>query len=247
MLRLNISLKLALAILFSLMISNQPSFRKKHGRIQISHLILKSLDHIRSKVLYFWIQNGKTRLNLECGRALSEMKNHIPVFFDPKEGGRCIYYIGHWIPSPFVAVEHLVSSISIPVSLQFSMFDDFLANDMSCSVLSAGNERASVKEEDFWGGEKKILSFSDRCLRSHPYHTVESRTCKAHFRTRHHPYSNNRNSILGSSPRDKQPEAVKSASTLSSLRMMRAVKLEDNGHNIYEVTCNLRKRRHVSS
>jgi hypothetical protein len=85
------SLKLALAILFSFMISNQPIFQKKHGRIQISHLILKSLDHnIRSKVLYFWIQHGKTRLNRECGCALSEMKNHIPVFFDHKEGGRCI-------------------------------------------------------------------------------------------------------------------------------------------------------------
>ena len=240
-----ISLKLELAIL---LISNQPSFRKKHGRIQISHLILKSLDPLTSKVLYFGVQKGKTRLNLECGRALYEIKNHIPVFFDPKEDGRCIYYIGHWIPSPFVAAGHLASSISIRVSLQFSMFDDFLASDMSCSMWSAANERASVKEEDiFLVGRKNSLLLSDRYLGNHPYPTADCRTCKVHFGSQHHPNSNNRDSILGISPRDKHPEALNSASTVSSHQMTRAVKLEDNGHNVYDVTCNRRKRRHVSS
>jgi hypothetical protein len=224
------------------MMSNIPSFRKKAGCIQISHLILKSLGHMSSNSLDFGIDKGKTRLNLECARALSEIKNHIPVFFDPKEKGRCIYYIGHWIPSPFIAAGQYVPSASIRISLQFSMYDNSLASEMSCSKLAAANERVSVKEEDVFLQENMTI-LPDRGLRNPP--SVQCLTCTVHVEARHHPNSNNRNSIL---VRENHPEEVKSVSNLSSLQMLGAVNLEDHRHNnSYDLTCNSLKRRRVSS
>lgn len=197
-----------------------------------------------SNSLDFWIHKGKTRLNLECGRALSEIKKHIPVFLDPKEEGRCIYYIGHWIPSPLITVGQYVSSDSIRVSLKFSMYDSSLASDLSCSKLIAVNERASVKEEDVFLQEDMTM-LPDLGLRNPPYHSIQCLTCAVHVGTQHHPNSNNQNSIF---VRENHPEAGKSVSTLSSLKMLGAVNLEDQRHNnCYDLTCSSLKRRRVSS
>jgi hypothetical protein len=91
--------------------------------------------------LTFWIRKGKTRLNQNCGRALSKMNKSIPVFFDPKDSDKCIYYVGHWMPVPFTTKELTASSsneFSMRITLRFSNFDVDLARELN--LLRSGTE-----------------------------------------------------------------------------------------------------------
>jgi hypothetical protein len=104
------------------------------------------------------------------------MNNSIPVFFDPKNSDKCIYYVGHWVPVPFTAKELPTSSsneFSMCVSLQFSSFDVALAKEMVLcgSGMEDEKERNMVKKE---GGEiKENLT----CLtQSTGYHMKSSAT-----------------------------------------------------------------------
>lgn len=101
----------------------------------------------------FWIRKGKTRLNLNCGRALSKMNKSIPVFFDPKDSDQCIYYVGHWMPVPFTTKELTASSnneFSMRITLRFNNFDVILARELN--ILRSGTEddmeRTMVKQEE---------------------------------------------------------------------------------------------------
>lgn len=125
----------------------------------------------------FWIQKGKTRLNLNCGRALSKMSNPIPVFYDPRESDMCIYYVGHWRPLASTTKDLSASSrkeCPMHITLQFNNFDSSLAQTMQRIMMRHEDERKLViKKESF----SPIVKEEDQLEHDQSLH---SGTCQNH-------------------------------------------------------------------
>jgi hypothetical protein len=102
------------------------------------------------------------------------LNNSIPVFFDPKNSDKCIYYVGHWAPVPFTAKELLTSSsneFSMCITLQLSSFDVALASEM----ILCGSGMEDEKERNIM--KKEVGEIEENCtchIQRTGYHTKNS-------------------------------------------------------------------------